>query len=226
MTSKMDLVDIGCNNSGYLFALKKYLNDSVPQSITVLGNPNILGNRAIALFCSQKCPGELILKVYDLAQVLRHAGITVIGGFHSPMEKECLTLLLRGTQPVIVCPARSINKMRIRAEYKKPLEKGRLLFLSPFDKNQHRPTVKTSHYRNRFAAALCAVVFVAYAGPFSKTEELCREIISWQKPLYSFDSDYNKNLIEMGAQPVNMDNVSEWAKLLDGNADKKRGDDK
>jgi hypothetical protein len=46
------------------------------------------------------------------------------------MERECLTILLRGTQTVIVCPARSINGMRIKKEYEKPLKEGRLLFLS------------------------------------------------------------------------------------------------
>jgi len=214
MTNKFDLVDIGCNDSGYLFALKKYLNEIAPQSITALGNPDILGNRSIALFCSAKCPGDLILKTYDLAQILRQAGMTVIGGFHSPMEKECLTILLRGTQPVIICPARNINGMRIRKEHKKPLNDGRLLFLSPFDENQRRISVKTSHYRNLFVAALSSVVFVAHAGPGSKTEAFCREILSWKKPIYTFDNDYNKNLIEMGAQPVKPKNVSEWAKFL------------
>ena len=115
--------------------------------------------------------------------------MTVISGFHSPMECECLTILLRGAQPVIVCPARSINNMRINKEYKKPLKNGRLLFLSPFDENQQRISAKRSHYRNLFVAALSAAVFVvAHAGPASKTESFCKEIISWQKPVYTFDS--------------------------------------
>ena len=140
--------------------------------------------------------------------------MTVISGFHSPMERECLTILLRGTQPVIICPARSINNMRINKEYKKPLKDGRLLFISPFDETQRRISAKSSHYRNLFVAAMSAAVFVIHAGPGSKTEAFCKEIISWQKPIYTFESDYNKNLVEMGARPVNMDNVSLWANIL------------
>ncbi|MEA3361075.1 MAG: DNA-binding protein, partial [Thermodesulfobacteriota bacterium] len=78
--------------------------------------------------------------------------MTVISGFHSPMERESLTMLLRGAQPIIICPARSINKMRINKEYKKPLKDGRLLFLSPFDENQLRISAKRSYYRNLFVA--------------------------------------------------------------------------
>ena len=64
---------------------------------------------------------------------------------------------------------------------------------------------------------------MAHAGPGSKTEAFCKEILSWQKPIYTFDSHYNKNLIEMGAHPVNMDNVSDWANFLVANADKYEG---
>ena len=75
-------------------------------------------------------------------------------------------------------------------------------------------TFKTSHYRNLFVAALSAAVFVAHTGPFSKTEAFCKEILSWQKSVYTFESDYNKNLIKMSARPVNMDNVSGWVNLF------------
>jgi len=189
----MDTANLKKNNLNYPSSLNKHMGEDAPKTLFAIGNVDILRHNSTGLFCSQKCPGDLILKTYDLAQIFRHAGVTVIGGFHSPMERECLSILLRGTQPVIFC--------------------GRLLFLSPFDENQRRISVKTSHYRNLFVTALSAVVFVAHAGPSSKTEAFCREILSWQKLIYTFESDYNKNLIEMGAQPVNMDNVSEWGKM-------------
>jgi predicted Rossmann fold nucleotide-binding protein DprA/Smf involved in DNA uptake len=47
-------------------------------------------------------------------------------------------------------------------------------------------TFKTSHYRNLFVAALSAAVFVAHASSGSKTEAFCKEILSWQKPIYTF----------------------------------------
>ena len=130
------------------------------------------------------------------------------------MERESLTILLRGAQPVIICPARSINNMRINKEYKKPLKDGQLLFLSPFDENQRRISAKRSHYRNLFVAAMSATIFVAHAGPASKTEAFCKEILSWQKPICTFDSGYNKNLIKMGAQPIDTGGGSGLVTLL------------
>ncbi|MBI3992506.1 MAG: hypothetical protein HY342_04475 [Candidatus Lambdaproteobacteria bacterium] len=57
----------------------------------------------LSLFSSIRAPGDAILITYDLARALRDSGVAVVGGFHSPMEQECLRLLLRGTQPVVVC---------------------------------------------------------------------------------------------------------------------------
>jgi len=92
--------------------------DVAGQSVMAVGNQGILQPKKLALFCSRKCPGNLILKAYDLARSLREEGTTVISGFHTPVEKECLRILLRGAQPIIICPARSIEGMRIPSEWK------------------------------------------------------------------------------------------------------------
>ena len=76
-----------------------------------IGDVKILSTPLLGLLCSIRCPGRVIVQTYDLARTLRDAGVPVIGGFHSPMEKECLDFLLCGKQPVVVCPARSITNM-------------------------------------------------------------------------------------------------------------------
>ena len=64
------------------------------QPPSTIGNASILDADLTALFCSGQCPGDVILKMCDLARAMRDAGVPVIGGFLSPMEKECLRLLL------------------------------------------------------------------------------------------------------------------------------------
>src|SRR5687767_1298859 len=83
----------------------------IPQLWT-MGNLRILETRLLGFFCSTRCPGTIILRTYDLALALREAGVSVLGGFHSPMEQECLDVLLRGSQPVVLCPARNIERLR------------------------------------------------------------------------------------------------------------------
>jgi hypothetical protein len=79
-------------------ALQQHLDKDVPDTITAIGNLDILSHNSTSLFCSTKYPGDLIVKTYDIAQILRDAGMTVISGFHSPMERECLSILLRVTR--------------------------------------------------------------------------------------------------------------------------------
>ena len=203
----MDIRYLHRNDPDYPVSLYEILGQSAPISIAVRGNPEILQDRMIALFCSVKCPGRLILRTYDLIQGLLHTNVTVISGFHSSMERECLAILLRGAQPIIICLARSMERMRIPSEYREPLTAGRLLLISPFMERPRRPSVKTTIYRNQLVAALADQVFVAYAEPSGKTESLCREVVSWQKPLYTLESDHNANIIALGAKPLTSESV-------------------
>lgn len=169
---------------------------------TAIGDNRILDAPKLALFCSIKCPGELILKLFDLAKELRDKEVGVVSGFHVPMDRECLDILLRGKGPIVWCPARSIEKMRLKREYRQAIEAGRLLLLSPFPAGQRRMTRDMAQVRNRLVAALAERVFVAYADPGGKTEALCRDIVATGKPLLTFDSRHNQNLLALGAKAV------------------------
>ena len=61
-------------------------------AVALKGDPTILDRKLLGFFCSVRCPGDVILKTYDLARALRIAEVTLIGGFQSPMEKEFLAL--------------------------------------------------------------------------------------------------------------------------------------
>src|ERR1035437_1698385 len=136
----------------YPAALLRGLAGSTPPVLHALGNLALLGQPLTALFCSAKCPGHLILPAYDLAASWRDAGRAVISGFHSPVEKECLRILLRGACPIVIGPARSLAGFRIPAEWQPHLSAGRLLVVSCFPSGPRRVTAETAHRRNEFVA--------------------------------------------------------------------------
>lgn len=185
--------------ANFPLALRLSDKSTVFPQVWAIGNFALLEKRLLGFFCSTQCPGEIILRTYDLARALRDASVPVISGFHSPMEKECLDLLLRGTQPVVFCPARSIERMRIARRGRDALDAGRLLFLSPFKPSSRRITENLAEQRNRLVAYLASKVFVAHAAPRSKTEQFCKDLLSQGKELVTFDSPMNANLIERGA---------------------------
>ncbi len=197
----MAIKSIDRSDVRYPSALGSHLGEQAPECIFALGDLDILRQKTVAFFCSVKCPGDLILQTYDLARELRDRGISVISGFHSPMEKECLSLLLKGKQPVIWCLAKRLTANRLPKEYAGPIADGRLLMVSPFGERIKRARQDIVLSRNEFVVALADQVFVAYAAPGGKIETFCKKVLGWSKPLLTFDSPSNSFLLAFGAQP-------------------------
>ena len=63
--------------------------------IWAAGPLDILDGDKTGFFCSSRCPGGIILKTFDAITAMRDQGRTLIGGFHSPMEWECLGISTR-----------------------------------------------------------------------------------------------------------------------------------
>ena len=155
------------------------------MALQAIGPVALLAHRKTTLFCSARTPGDAILRAHDAARRLRDEGVTVISGFHSPIEKECLRILLRGKQPIIVCPARAIETMRIPTECRAAFEAGRVLFLSPFTKEPKRVTKESALRRNEVAAALADEVFIAHVTPGGQTERMAEMLKQWRVPVFS-----------------------------------------
>jgi predicted Rossmann fold nucleotide-binding protein DprA/Smf involved in DNA uptake len=191
-------------SSGYPQVLQNNVVSTRYPRIWTIGNLDILDKKLLGFFCSVKCPGNVILKTYDLARELRDAGIAVISGFHSPIEKDCLDLLLKGTQPIAICPARGIENMRIPKAWQRALAENRLLILSAFEPKDRRPTIKFAEQRNKFVACLANKIFVAHASEASLTERFCTEIITLGKQINTFNLKENDQLSQLGVVMVSI----------------------
>jgi predicted Rossmann fold nucleotide-binding protein DprA/Smf involved in DNA uptake len=168
----------------------------------VLGDEHLLGRKKLALICSRKCPGDVILKTYDFARLVRGSGIAVVSGFHSPIEKDCLPILLRGPDPIIIVQGHRLSTSRLPKAWQKAIDARRLLLLSPFLQSDKRVTSALAAARNRFVAAVSDEVLIPYAAPGSKTEALFRELMASGKRVYTFEAPGNAAMISAGAVAV------------------------
>lgn len=173
------LANLAQGDARYPAHLRERPRAAGPAQLFVLGNLDLLALPKTALFCSARCPGDAILRTYDQAARWHDAGRCVISGFHSPIEKECLRILLRGTPPVIICPARSLEKLRVPSAWRMLLNEGRILILSCFPPPHHRATAELAARRNQFVAALAQEVWSAHIAPGGQTEQLAKTIASW-----------------------------------------------
>lgn len=169
---------ITLTNARYPARLRERLGADAPPQLTLIGNADLLTHAKTALFCSARCPGNAVLRAYDQAAHWRDTSRCVISGFHSDIEAECLRILLRGTSPVILCPARTLP-VRLPTDWHRPLAEGCMLLVSAFD--NPRPTTGIAARRNLLVAAFANEAWFAHITPGGQSEILAQRVAKWAK---------------------------------------------
>ncbi len=158
---------------------------SGPSEVFAIGNPNLLDQPLLGIFASVKCPARLILAAHDAAKEISAQGQAVIGGFQSPVEKEMLAVLSQGTSPIVICPARSLEGMRLPLAWRQKIEKGQLLIVSPFPAYIKRARPETILKRNQLVVELASELLIVHAEPGGKVAALVEEARTAGKPVRS-----------------------------------------
>ena len=187
MATDQSIQVIDQNSPSYPILLSKRLGKDTPVVLWAIGCLDLIHIPKTALFCSNRCPGDAVLKAMDQAQKWRDQGRCIISGFHSPIEKECLQILLRGRQPIIICPARSLENIRIPKDWKPGINEGRLLVFSPFPAAQKRMTETLAEQRNQMVAALADEAYFAHITYGGRIHDLSKQIVEWGVPITGLD---------------------------------------
>jgi predicted Rossmann fold nucleotide-binding protein DprA/Smf involved in DNA uptake len=158
--------------------LNERLTTTAPTQLWLIGNPEILNRRKIGLFCSARCPESTTVNVDNAARKLCKAEATMVSGFHSPIEKECLRILLEGKQSIVICLARALARIQLPNEWQDAIDCGHLLLLSRFEKSR-RADKETARRRNELVAALSDEVVIIHAEPGGAVERISQLIDRW-----------------------------------------------
>jgi hypothetical protein len=84
------------------------------------------------------------------------------------MKRKYSDLLLRGIQPVILCSAKGLNRLRLGKPARAALKEDRLLALSPFDQTIRRTTAARAIIRNNLVAAMSVAMLIPPPHPVEK----------------------------------------------------------
>lgn len=160
----------------------------------------------IAFFCSQSCPGDVILRAQDWANACAHQSAPVIGGFHTPVERDVLRILLRGGASVTIVLARAAKGWRppapLNTAIRDAIAAGLANIVSPFPETHRRTTAASAEVRNRYILTRAASVLFAHASAGGKTEALAAKAAAMGLPVFTLASPGNANLTAIGAQVV------------------------
>ena len=156
---------------------------SKPVQIAILGDTSILDLPKVGFLSSCKVPPAAVMKCYDWATEMRDKGVCVMGGFQSPLERDVLTFLLKGKQPVVWVLAHKLwAEKSIPKLYREPLAAGRLLVVSPVAQTATRVDARTAAIRNRYILEHSEKVVFAAIDPNGALSRLVGEYpdLQWQ----------------------------------------------
>ncbi|MBP3425105.1 MAG: hypothetical protein J6K81_00025 [Rikenellaceae bacterium] len=130
------------------------------------GNEELLDRYLVAFFASRSAPAEALELSRSWAHEIAKTDKIVISGFHSPIERAVLDVLLAAERPVIVTLGRALYR-RIPAHLQAAYNANRVLFIS--FRNTSRHSFSSSQTRNWITTDLATEVVFA---PFENTSQL------------------------------------------------------
>lgn len=133
------------------------------------GNKELLNQPLVAFFASRNSPSEALILAQQWAYEISRTNKVVISGFHSPIERAVLDVLLANNRPVIITLGRSLYR-RIPPKLQLIFDKGNLLFIS--FRNHKRANLNNSQLRNWATADLAQEVVFAPFLPESQLSSL------------------------------------------------------
>lgn len=140
------------------------------KGVRSVGNVELLRLRKVAFLCSRVFPVEVAAKSCRWADEQREEGNCVISGYHSPIEKEVLARLLKGSQPVIIVMAKGL--LNLDREWERHLVAGRLLVLSRYADSVSHACEQKCCRRNRMMMELADEIVIAHASKGGTLERL------------------------------------------------------
>ncbi len=130
------------------------------------GNRELLDRELVAFFASRTAPPEALALAECWARKISKTEKIVISGFHSPIERAVLVILLSEGCSVVVALGRALYT-KVPKHLQQAYDEGRLLFISFRDYS--RPSFSSSQIRNWAAADLASEVIFA---PFDNESQL------------------------------------------------------
>lgn len=117
-----------------------------------------------AFFASRQCPGAAIRAAMDWALLQASAKLTVVSGFHSPLEQSVLKVLMAAGSPAVVVLARPVAGAKLPPEWTELLAQGHMAVVSSVA-TEGRLTQQLATQRNALVAQLARKTVVAHANP-------------------------------------------------------------
>ncbi len=144
-----------------------------------LGEKTLLDRPLVGFLASRSVSAATIAHCRAWAESICGTDSVIISGFHSPLERDLLSIFLAHRQPVVWALGRSIYR-RVEPEVGEAIDEGRLLMLSIRPGTQH--SLYSARLRNRFVVERAREVVFAAFDSSSSLAPLHALLMEMEKP--------------------------------------------
>jgi predicted Rossmann fold nucleotide-binding protein DprA/Smf involved in DNA uptake len=148
-----------------------------PETLTCVGNVELLNGPLLCVIASRSCPGNILLQTVEQVPEWVKAGKVIISGFHSPLEQQVLRSTLRRNGRAVKVLARGISVFRVAPEEKEAVLAGNMLVVTALPSTVKRTTRETALERNRLALALAEERCIPWVDEGSPLKELSIDLL-------------------------------------------------
>lgn len=200
---------LGRSSQEYPKVLKEALGDTRPPLLYGIGNKALLSTKGIGFVGSRDTNADDETFTQALAQQAVEQGYTVVSGGAKGVDQTSMMAALEAGGSVIGVLADSLLKAATKPQYRKALQEGRLLLITPYypEAGFHPGSAMG---RNKYIYLLSVGVVVAKSGEDGGTWEGAKQNLKKQwVPLWVRDLKIagNEKLIELGGQRISESNV-------------------
>lgn len=175
-----------------------------------MGDRGLLSRPSVGLLASVRVPPDLILPALDGLATLGRAGVTIIGGFQTPLEKAILRGLIRRGDYAVVCLSTTLAGHRFPPAWSTAIDAGRLLVVSAVE--QRRATSSAAIVRNQLITSLAGVLVVISATTGGRVYRAVAGAGERGGRVYCFRHPRNADLELIRALPI--DDIWEIPRLI------------
>ena len=187
--------------------LKSFFGGKV-ETLWSLGDSSILSRRLLGIVSARQTDSDLALKSSQLLkQLALPKQAAFIGGWHSPLEKEALKVVLAAAVPLVFCIPKALDRFVMSVDMENRVNDRQVLLLTHCSPKAKRITRNASIRRNQMVADLAGALLVLSAPAGSSSLSLAKLALRHGKPVLTPEHRMNQELLAYSALPATLDNI-------------------
>jgi len=179
-----------------------------PPKLWGVGDSAILNYVLLGIISARQIDSDLALKTSRLLkQLVSLKDVVFVSGWHSPLEKEALRILLAQEATIVLCASKSLDRFVPSIGVESRVTDGKALLLTHCSTKAKRITRNASIRRNELIVELAKALLVLSAPGGSASLNLAKSALRRGKLVLTPAHPMNKQLLVNGALPATLDNL-------------------